>query len=240
MGEGNVAAEEGEFSVGMEFGSRESTFYAKCKGYDVGCDWLIRASLIQKKGCWEIKSYNGKHTCTMGQFHNIMPSWTQTQLQMILGNIMVNRFDRHNEMFEVRKMQDGYIYTINLAQRHCNCGHFLVKRLSYCHVLICCANQRLDWQVYVQGMYKMSKIYKVYRGEFVPMSDPSTWARYEGAKLMTNWTLRCTTKRRPKSTRYLNEMDSRDMCAPCRCIICGRVDDALSAQVQVLSEVNSG
>ncbi|XP_015964758.1 uncharacterized protein LOC107488517 [Arachis duranensis] len=65
IGEGNVAADDGEFSVGMEFGSRESvistiksytisrevdytvsesepqTFYAKCKGYGAGCDWLI-------------------------------------------------------------------------------------------------------------------------------------------------------------------------------------------------------
>ncbi|RYQ80375.1 hypothetical protein Ahy_Scaffold1g106832 isoform A [Arachis hypogaea] len=49
-GEGNVAAEDDEFSVGMEF----------------GCDWLIQASLIRKKACWEIKRYNGKHTCTMG------------------------------------------------------------------------------------------------------------------------------------------------------------------------------
>ncbi|XP_057730445.1 uncharacterized protein LOC130945756 [Arachis stenosperma] len=70
-GEGNVAAEDGEFSVRMEFGSRESvisanksytisravdytvyesepqTFYAKCKGYGD-------------------QRYNGKNTCTVG------------------------------------------------------------------------------------------------------------------------------------------------------------------------------
>nr|XP_025627852.1 uncharacterized protein LOC112720974 [Arachis hypogaea] len=70
-GEGNAATEDGEFSVGMEFGSRESvisaikrytvsrgvdytvyesepqTFYAKCKGYGA-------------------RRYNGKHTCTVG------------------------------------------------------------------------------------------------------------------------------------------------------------------------------
>ncbi|RYR32917.1 hypothetical protein Ahy_A10g047442 [Arachis hypogaea] len=34
--------------------------------------------------------------------------------------------------------------------------------------------------------------------------------------------LRRATKGRPKSTRYLNEMDSRDMCGPRRCTICGR------------------
>ncbi|RYR69652.1 hypothetical protein Ahy_A03g016207 isoform A [Arachis hypogaea] len=87
---GNAAMEDGEFSVGMEFGSRDSvisaikryiisrgvdytvyesgpqTFYAKCKGYGAGCDWLIQASLIRKKACWEIRRYNGKHTCTVG------------------------------------------------------------------------------------------------------------------------------------------------------------------------------
>ncbi|RYR19353.1 hypothetical protein Ahy_B03g064112 isoform A [Arachis hypogaea] len=66
IGESNVAAEDGEFSVGMEFGFRElvisaiksytisrgvdytvyesepQIFYAKCKGYSAGCDWLIR------------------------------------------------------------------------------------------------------------------------------------------------------------------------------------------------------
>ncbi|QHO56053.1 Putative mutator sub-class protein [Arachis hypogaea] len=90
MSEGNAATEDGEFSVGMEFGSRESvisaiksytiargvdytmyesdpqTFYAKCKGYGAGCDWPIRASLIRKKACWKIRRYNGKHMCTMG------------------------------------------------------------------------------------------------------------------------------------------------------------------------------
>ncbi|RYQ92546.1 hypothetical protein Ahy_B09g098776 [Arachis hypogaea] len=90
MGEGNVVAKDDEFSIRMEFGSRKSmistiksytisrgvyytvfesdlqTFYAKCKRYGTGCDWLIRASLIRKKGCWEIRRYNSKHTCTMG------------------------------------------------------------------------------------------------------------------------------------------------------------------------------
>ncbi|RYR19465.1 hypothetical protein Ahy_B03g064240 [Arachis hypogaea] len=64
--------------------------------------------------------------------------------------------------------------------------------------------------------------YTVYRGDFVPMGDPSTWAPYEGAKVIANCMLRRTTKGRPKSTHYLNEMDSRDMRGPRRCTICGR------------------
>ncbi|RYR31124.1 hypothetical protein Ahy_B01g055912 [Arachis hypogaea] len=65
--------EDEEFKIGMEYSSRKSivavirsytisrgvnynvyeselqTFYAKCKTYGHGCDWLIRASLIRKK-----------------------------------------------------------------------------------------------------------------------------------------------------------------------------------------------
>ncbi|RYR79203.1 hypothetical protein Ahy_A01g004039 isoform A [Arachis hypogaea] len=81
--------EDGEFRIGVEYSSRKTvvavirsytitrgvdydvyesepqTFYAKCKMYGRGCDWLIRASLIRKKGCWEIRRYNGRHTCSM-------------------------------------------------------------------------------------------------------------------------------------------------------------------------------
>ncbi|XP_015933132.1 uncharacterized protein LOC107459414 [Arachis duranensis] len=86
---GVADAEDEEFWIGMEYSSRKSvvasirsftiakgvdyevyesepqTFYAKCKMYGRGCDWLIRASLIRKKGCWEIRRYNGRHTCTI-------------------------------------------------------------------------------------------------------------------------------------------------------------------------------
>ncbi|RYQ95276.1 hypothetical protein Ahy_B08g090350 [Arachis hypogaea] len=82
--------QDGEFAVGMEFGSREAvlmkirrytlykgvdymvyryeplTFYARCLQYGRGCDWLLRASLIEQKCCREIRQYNGSHTCTIG------------------------------------------------------------------------------------------------------------------------------------------------------------------------------
>ncbi|RYR19220.1 hypothetical protein Ahy_B03g063936 [Arachis hypogaea] len=90
ISEGNGVVEDGEFSIEMKFGSRESviyaiesytiargvdynvyesepqTFYAKCKEYGTGYNWLIRASLTREKGCWEIRRYNSKYTCTIG------------------------------------------------------------------------------------------------------------------------------------------------------------------------------
>ncbi|XP_015952775.1 uncharacterized protein LOC107477297 [Arachis duranensis] len=167
-------------------------------------------------------------SCSLGRVPRLMSvAATDSRIQNLQRRelrkaFVVNRFNRCNEMFEVRKMQDGTIYTVNLAQRHCDCSHFQVEQLPYRHVLACCANQRLDWQVYVHDVYKMSEIFKVYKCEFVPMGDPSTYDRYEGAKVIANWTLRRATKGRLKSTRYLNEMDSREMRGLRRCTICGR------------------
>ncbi|XP_015955066.1 uncharacterized protein LOC107479447 [Arachis duranensis] len=94
---------DGEFTVGMEFSSREAvikamkdytirrgvdyrvyeseptTFYAKCIEYGNGCDWLIRVTKMQKKYCWEIRRYNGSHTCTrstISQDHSKLDSKT--------------------------------------------------------------------------------------------------------------------------------------------------------------------
>ncbi|XP_052114414.1 uncharacterized protein LOC127745585 [Arachis duranensis] len=94
---------DGEFTVGMEFSSREAviklmkdytirrgvdyrvheseptTFYAKCTQYGAGCDWLIRVSKMSRKFCWEIRRYNGSHTCTratISQNHSKLDSNT--------------------------------------------------------------------------------------------------------------------------------------------------------------------
>ncbi|XP_072076712.1 uncharacterized protein [Arachis hypogaea] len=94
---------DGEFIVGIEFSSREAvikamkdytirrgvdyrvyesestTFYAKCTEYGNGCDWLIRVTKMQKKYCWEIRRYNGSHTCTrstISQDHSKLDSKT--------------------------------------------------------------------------------------------------------------------------------------------------------------------
>ncbi|RYR42427.1 hypothetical protein Ahy_A08g038912 [Arachis hypogaea] len=57
----------------------------------------------------------------------------------------------------------------------------------------------------------MSEIRKVYRVEFVPLGDTETWPDYSDPTMVANPALRQTSKGYPKSTRYLNEMDSRKM-----------------------------
>ncbi|XP_057740552.1 uncharacterized protein LOC130957725 [Arachis stenosperma] len=38
-------------------------YVGKCFEFGNGCTWLIRLSLRQRKGVWEVKRYNGPHTC---------------------------------------------------------------------------------------------------------------------------------------------------------------------------------
>ncbi|RYR09581.1 hypothetical protein Ahy_B05g077949 [Arachis hypogaea] len=123
---------DGEFTVGMEFSSREAvikamkdytihrgvdyrvyeseptTFYAKC--------WLIRVTKMQKKYCWEIRRYNGNHTCTrstISQDHSKLDSKT-----------VAEAIKPENEVFEVHEMPSGVEYAVNLRQYRCDCGKF--------------------------------------------------------------------------------------------------------------------
>ncbi|XP_057747614.1 uncharacterized protein LOC130966807 [Arachis stenosperma] len=118
-------------------------------------------------------------------------------------------------------MPSGLEYAVNLRQRHCDCGEFQTYRIPCRHVFACCVNQRLDWQQYVHDVYRMEEIKKVYRARFKPLGNPATWPVYQGPRHMPNPHLKRVSKGRPKITRFLNEMDMRDMRGPRRCRLCG-------------------
>ncbi|XP_016206244.1 uncharacterized protein LOC107646581 [Arachis ipaensis] len=51
---------------GVQYKVVESDYHryvGKCTEFGNGCTWLIRLSLRQCKGIWEVKQYNGPHTC---------------------------------------------------------------------------------------------------------------------------------------------------------------------------------
>ncbi|RYR71921.1 hypothetical protein Ahy_A02g006127 isoform B [Arachis hypogaea] len=129
-----------------------------------------------------------------------------------------------NEVFEVREMTSGKVLVVDIARRTCDCGHFQVERIPCRHVIACCANQRIDCQLYVHDVYKMTEVRKVYKFEFTLLGDAETWPAYGGPTLVANPALRRTLKGRPKLTRYLNEMDSHDMHGPRICCLCGAQD----------------
>ncbi|XP_020989460.2 uncharacterized protein LOC107470969 [Arachis duranensis] len=182
---------------------------------------LVRATYYRLNKLFTQKSAE-THECKHAGY--TYSAFAQQRIEVSMqqaGNIVMHRFDRRNEVFEVRKMTTEKVLVVDLARRRCDCGHFQVERIPCRHVIACCANQRLDWQLYVHDVYKMTEVRKVYRFEFTPLGDPDTWPAYEGPTLVANPALRRTSKGRPKLTRYLNEMDSRDMRGPRICHLCG-------------------
>ncbi|RYR24778.1 hypothetical protein Ahy_B02g058317 [Arachis hypogaea] len=141
--------------------------------------------------------------------------------QLASGNIQISCFDRQNEVFEVREMPSGMEFAVDLRGMRCDCGEFQVDRLPCRHVFACCANQRLDWQLYVHDVYKMDQVRRVYRARFRPLGNPTTWPAYNGPRFIPNPYLRRVTKGRPRMTRFLNEMDTRMLRRPRRCTLCG-------------------
>ncbi|RYR02593.1 hypothetical protein Ahy_B06g081390 [Arachis hypogaea] len=141
--------------------------------------------------------------------------------QLASGNIQVNCFDRQNEVFEVREMASGVEFAVDLRRQRCDCGEFQVDRISCRHVFACCANQRLDWQVYVHEVYKIDQVRRVYRARFRPLENPTTWPAYNGPRFVPNPYLRRVTKGRPRMTCFLNEMDTRMLRRPRICRQCG-------------------
>ncbi|RYR58101.1 hypothetical protein Ahy_A05g023780 isoform B [Arachis hypogaea] len=58
--EGSAGMNEFQYKV-VESDYRR--YVEKCSEFGNGCTWLIRLSLRQRKGIWEVKRYNGPHTC---------------------------------------------------------------------------------------------------------------------------------------------------------------------------------
>ncbi|QHO56105.1 uncharacterized protein [Arachis hypogaea] len=182
---------------------------------------LVRATYYRLNELFVRKSAESYERKRAGHTYSVFAQQRIEASMQQAGNIVVHRFDRRNEVFEVREMTSGKVLVVDLARRTFDCGHFQVERIPCRHVIACCANQRIDWHVYVHDVYKMSEVRKVYKFEFSPLGDAETWPPYEGPTLVANPALRRTSKGRPKLTRYLNEMDSRDMRGPRICRLCG-------------------
>ncbi|XP_057719333.1 uncharacterized protein LOC130933731 [Arachis stenosperma] len=142
--------DDGEFWIRMEYSSRKSvvaairsytiargvdydvyesepqTFYAKCKMYGRWCDWLIRADSIQKKICWEIRRYNGRHTCTTGvisQDHSKLDSDTVAEAIKPL----VKTDPSIKVKIIIAKVQSRFNYTINYRKAWLAKQKFIAK-----------------------------------------------------------------------------------------------------------------
>ncbi|XP_016169048.1 uncharacterized protein LOC107611656 [Arachis ipaensis] len=182
---------------------------------------LVKATFYRLNELFTRKRAEAESRITAGHVFSEVVTSKLNANQLASSNIQVNCFDRMNEVFEVREMPGGTEYAVDLRRQRCDYGEFQVDQIPCRHVFACCANQRLDWRVYVHEVYKMDQVRRVYRARFRPLGNPTTWPVYSGPRFVPNPNLRRVTKGRPRMTRFLNEMDTRMLRAPRRCRQCG-------------------
>ena len=73
-----------------------------------------------------------------------------------------------------------------MRERYYDYGDFQTDQYPCRHVIACSFNQYIDWQVYVDDIYRMDKICKVYKWEFGVMGYESTWPPYNGPRIHSN------------------------------------------------------
>ncbi|RYR27764.1 hypothetical protein Ahy_B01g051812 [Arachis hypogaea] len=203
-----------EFIIGIEFSSREIAHSSELLE-------KFQDTVFAKAYCQHRYITFNITEAIPGQFMNLIRDTNDymTAMRYILGgwieSLAIRKHSASIQVFEVYEMPSGMEYAIDLCHWQCDCGDFQVDRIPCLHMFACCANQRLDWQVYV------IEVRKVCRARFRPLENPTTWSVVEGPRMIPNPSLRRVWKGRPKITRFLNEMDIREMRAPRRCRLCG-------------------
>ncbi|XP_025672901.1 uncharacterized protein [Arachis hypogaea] len=137
--------------------------------------------------------------------------------------MLVTSHDRNTTIFTVDEIAAVGVqsrFWVNLQYRRCDCGFFQALHYPCAHALAACAYARLDWQQYVDLVYRVESVFRVYEKEFQPMPDEEMWPPREGHRLRPNPLLRRSVEGRPVSTRIRNEMDEVELGPGKRCGLC--------------------
>ncbi|XP_015940879.1 uncharacterized protein LOC107466417 [Arachis duranensis] len=111
-------------------------------------------------------------------------------------------------------------YRVSLRDRTCDYGYFQALHYPCCHAIICYVQSRLDWAIYVDEVYNMSKVFKDYQMSFSPCIPEGLWPPYDGPTVIPKSSMRRAREGQPWSTRICNNMDEADTSQPKRCDLC--------------------
>ncbi|RYR13362.1 hypothetical protein Ahy_B04g070400 isoform B [Arachis hypogaea] len=127
--------------------------------------------------------------------------------------LRVTHCDRRASIFSVEEMEpvdcwSQTSYQVCLTERTCDCGLFQSLHYPCRHALAACAAVSIEWGHFVDPVYTMASVFKVYKREFTPIPDEKMWPPWYGARLKPNSAMKRKASGRPVSTRIRNEMDA--------------------------------
>ncbi|KAH1105604.1 hypothetical protein J1N35_009372 [Gossypium stocksii] len=137
----------------------------------------------------------------------------------------VHDFSHANEFWVEESVQSSEgsplkSYTVNLTQRWCGCGKFQACRYPCSHVFAVCSHIHVDYNEYVDNVYKLTTIFKVYKHEIEALPNEMYWTKHTGPEFYPNPKLRRDPISRPQSTRIHKEIDIREPGQPKHCGLC--------------------
>ncbi|XP_025685656.1 uncharacterized protein [Arachis hypogaea] len=112
-----------------------------------------------------------------------------------ISQMLVTSYDRATSIFIVDEIADVGVqsrFWVYLERRRCDCGYFQALHYPCAHALAACAYARLEWQQYVEVVYRVENVFRVYEMEFQPMPNEEMWPPYEGQRVRPNPLLRRT------------------------------------------------
>ena len=133
----------------------------------------------------ELFATKGREAHARKDAGNVFSEALVTQLQenqQATRSIHVTTFTTQHEIFHVQELPNKEEFKVDLRHRYCDCGDFQTYQYPCRHVIACCSNQNIDWQVYVNDVYRMDKICKVYERKFEVVGHQSTWPQYHARK----------------------------------------------------------
>ncbi|XP_061347124.1 uncharacterized protein LOC133292705 [Gastrolobium bilobum] len=146
-------------------------------------------------------------------------------------SLRVRVFDRELQLFEVEDAYNqsthdaGDIMRVDLLNRKCQCGQFTARRFPCSHVLAVCKVEKLNHYDYVDPVFSMSQIDKVYAAHWYPMGNELLIPQIDGPTIIPNSSL-VRAQGRPKSSRIQNVMDwveSQPTSSQSRCSTCKQI-----------------
>ncbi|RYR65206.1 hypothetical protein Ahy_A03g011168 isoform A [Arachis hypogaea] len=140
--------------------------------------------------------------------------------------LRVTHCDRRASVFSLEETEtvDGWSqtsYRVRMTEHTCDCGLFQSLHYPCRHALAACAAANIEWGYFVDPMYTMTSVFKVYERKFSPIPDEKMWHPWYGARLKPNSAMRKKASGRSVSTRIRNEMDAIER-AEKRCGLCRR------------------
>ncbi|KAH1210809.1 hypothetical protein GmHk_15G045029 [Glycine max] len=134
--------------------------------------------------------------------------------QHIVTSHYVQMYARETREFEVQEIANTWLgrramtCTVKLNEWSCDCGQFQALRIPYSHATATCAFYNLSYDDFVDPIYKLKNIFKVYQHHFHSLGNPY---------FMSDPSKRPQTSGRSVTTRIHNEMDEPIPNRPKKC-----------------------